>query len=240
MEGCSTVSALQPLFEFEHVTVAFDADTVVLDLDELRLPDDGITVLVGPSGAGKSTVLRLCNRLEVPTSGMVRYRGDDINSLDPLVLRKRVGMVFQRPTLFGGTVAENLRVARPEADEDECGEVLARVGLGQAFQPRTADDLSGGEAQRVCLARTLLTGPEVLLMDEPTSALDPAMTRTLERLATQLARDAVPIIWVTHDLDQAERIADRKIVLVAGRLADESHAATYIAAEHDEEDRGPA
>ena len=216
------------LFEFEHVVVALDGASIVLDIDALQFPDEGITVLIGPSGAGKSTLLRLCNRLEVPTSGRVRYRGDDISLLDPLVLRRRVGMVFQRPTLFGGTVADNLRVARAGADRGVCGGALQRAGLDPAFLDRTADEISGGEAQRVCLARTLLTDPEVLLMDEPTSALDPSMTRTLERLAVRLAGDGVSIVWVTHDLAQAERIADRKVVLSGGRLADESQAARYI------------
>jgi len=221
-----------PLFEFDHVVVAPGDGTPILDIDQLDLPDDGITVLVGPSGAGKSTLLRLCNRLEVPTSGRVRYRGTDIATLDPLVLRRRVGMVFQRPALFGGTVSENLRVARADADAQECAAALDRAGLDAAFLNRTADDLSGGEAQRACLARTLLTGPDVLLMDEPTSSLDPAMSRTLERLAARLATDGVPVLWVTHDLAQAERIAHRKVVLVGGRLADETQAASYVASEH--------
>ncbi len=228
----------------------FAFDDVVVERDGARILDgltatigaDGVTVLAGPSGSGKSTLLRLCNRLEVPRSGRVRFRGDDLAVLDPLVLRRRVGMVFQRPTLFPGTVRDNLAVAlgtgdgpiaearrrsprwRPSLDDqlqiDRIGRAcLARAGLEGRFLDRTGDTLSGGEAQRVCLARTLLTGPEVLLADEPTSSLDTGAARALEALARELAAEGTPVIWVTHDQDQADRIADDRLVLTGGRVA---------------------
>ncbi len=106
----------EPLFRFDAVGLRID-DVVVLAHVTATIPDRGVTVLAGPSGAGKSTVLRLCNRLAVPTEGTVSFRGSDIAGLDPLTLRRRVGMVFQRPTLFAGTVRDNLLVARPEGDE---------------------------------------------------------------------------------------------------------------------------
>ena len=219
------------LFTFEHVSVRFD-ETVVLDDVSATIRDGGsITCLLGPSGSGKSTMLRLCNRLEVPTEGCIRFRGDDLAVENPLDLRRRVGMVFQRPTVFPGTVRDNLLVARPDASGVDCEEVLERAHVDRALLDREADALSGGEAQRACLARTLITGPEVLLMDEPTSALDPASTRSLEELGTDLARDGMPIVWVTHDLDQADRIADDRIVLTAGRVADEHEATHYLAGE---------
>jgi putative ABC transport system ATP-binding protein len=222
------------LFEFDDVVVRF-GDDVVLDHVTATVPDGGaITCLLGPSGAGKSTLLRLCNRLEVPSSGEVRFRGRPFADLDPLQLRRTVGMVFQRPTLFPGTVRENLLVADPEATPNAMTDVLERARLPTGFLGRDADSLSGGEAQRACLARMLITGPEVLLMDEPTSALDPTATRGLEELARALADAGMPILWVTHDLDQADRIADRRIVLVSGRIADEHQVAHYLASEdHD-------
>jgi ABC-type transport system involved in cytochrome c biogenesis ATPase subunit len=138
--------------------------------------------------------------LEVPTEGTVRFRGDDLAALDPLALRRRVGMVFQRPTLFPGTVADNLAVAEPAIGEDAAADALHRAGLDRSFLTRTADDLSGGEAQRACLARTLVTEPEVLLMDEPTSALDADSTHVLEHVSgVDLADGGVPVLWVTHD-----------------------------------------
>jgi putative ABC transport system ATP-binding protein len=179
---------------------------------------------VGPSGSGKSTLLRLCNRLEVPEAGVVRFRGDDLASLDPLHLRRRVGMVFQRPTPFAGTVRENLEVAEP-ALGDAAVPALERVGLSGAFVERDARQLSGGEAQRVCLARTLVTNPEVVLMDEVTSSVDPSATRALEELGAGLAAVGVPVLWVTHDLAQMHRLADHVLVVIEGRVVHAGEAA---------------
>jgi putative ABC transport system ATP-binding protein len=183
------------------------------------IPPSGVTCIVGPSGSGKSTLLRLCNRLMVPTSGRVLFRGDDVAALDPLALRRRVGMVFQRPTPFGGTVRENLEVALPGGSDGRYGEALAQAALDESFLDRDATRLSGGEAQRMCLARTLITDPDVLLMDEPTSALDEETGRGLEQLAGERARDGLPVLWVTHDRAQVERIADRVLTMSAGRVA---------------------
>lgn len=194
--------------------------------DRLRLDDacgsvpwGGVTVLVGPSGSGKSTLLRCCNRLEVPTSGRVLFGGDDVAALDPLRLRKRVGMVFQRPTPFPGTVRENLQVAEPLITEATAASAIGQVGLGAGFLDRVATELSGGEAQRVCLARTLVTNPEVVLMDEVTSSVDPAQRLGLEELARSLAASGVGVLWVTHDLTQMRRVADYVLVIIEGRIA---------------------
>jgi putative ABC transport system ATP-binding protein len=202
---------------FERVVVERDGHRA---LDELStsVPEDGVTVVAGPSGSGKSTLLRLCNRLEIPTAGRVLFHGDDVADLDPLPLRHRVGMVFQRPTLFGGTVRDNLLVAHPGADDDELAVALDRAALSRQFLERRADELSGGEAQRACLARTLVTGPEVLLMDEPTSSLDSAARLALEELACEQARAGVAVLWVTHDEQQVERIADRVVRIADGRV----------------------
>ncbi len=192
-------------------------------------------MLVGPSGSGKTTLLRLCNRLEVPSSGRVLLGGDDVADLDPRRLRRRVGMVFQRPVVFAGTVRDNLAVAGDDQPDGRFAAVLERVGLDPSFLDRTADDLSGGEAQRVCIARTLLTDPEVLLMDEPTSALDPEHRLVIEARARALADAGTPVVWVTHDLDQARRLADRTVVLVDGGVADDETAARFLAGPVDEE-----
>jgi putative ABC transport system ATP-binding protein len=210
-----------PLFELERVRLVIDDQEVLHDIS-LTVPEGGITVLLGPSGAGKTMILRLLNRLEVPTAGTVRFRGRPIDELDPLTLRRQVGMVFQRPAPFPGTVRDNLAVAgpRPAGGDDEYVAALAGAGLDPAFLDRSADELSGGEAQRMCLARTLVTRPDALLMDEPTSALDPDARRRLERTARDLADAGRPLVWVTHDLEQCERLADRTVVLVDGRIAD--------------------
>jgi putative ABC transport system ATP-binding protein len=131
--------------------------------------------IVGPSGSGKTSLLRLLNRLDEPTSGTVFLDGADYRRLAPRDLRRRVGMVLQRPYLFPGTVAENLRFGPrqrgEELPDDQVDELLAGVGLG-GFAARNVANLSGGEAQRVSFARTLANAPEMLLLDEPTSALD--------------------------------------------------------------------
>jgi putative ABC transport system ATP-binding protein len=203
------------LFDLDSVTVA-GADRPRLHDVALALPDGGVTVLQGASGSGKSTLLRLLNRLEAPGAGTVRYRGEDLATRDVLAHRREVGMVFQAPVLFPGTVADNLAVARPS---DPLELLLEHAGLAPSFLARDAATLSGGEAQRVCLARALATRPRVLLMDEPTSALDPDATAIIERLARKLADDGVPVILVTHDAQQAHRVGDRVIVLRAGRIA---------------------
>jgi len=206
-----------PAYAFESVSVVGAEGPILREIDA-EVPDGGLTVILGPSGAGKSTLLRLCNRLEVPSAGRVRFRGDDVAHLDPLALRRRAGMVFQRPAIFGGTVRDNLRVAAPEAAEAALAGVLERAELPARFLDRQADELSGGEAQRVCIARTLVAEPQVLLMDEPTSALDAGPRLALERLAGRLTQQGVPILWVTHDLDQAARIGDWRLELAGGRL----------------------
>lgn len=222
-----SVPPVVPLFELDGVEVVLDGRPV-LSVASLTLRDGGVTVLLGPSGCGKSTLLRLCNRLEVPTRGVVRFRGDDIASLDPLVHRRCAGMVFQRPAPFPGTVRDNLVVAVGRNDDAGFADALMRAGLDPTFLGRRADDLSGGEAQRMCLARTLVTDPKVLLLDEPTSALDGAATGVLERHARAVADAGVPVVWVTHDLGQAERLADDTVVLSAGHVADDEERQQFF------------
>ncbi len=204
------------VFTFAGVGVRLGASQVLHGID-LEIPADGITVVLGPSGSGKSTLTRLTNRLLDASAGTVSLRGTDVRTLDVLELRRTVGMVFQRPTLFDGTVRDNLiatHVEEPDAHE----EMLDAVGLEATFLGRMGATLSGGEAQRVCLARALLMRPDVLVADEPTASLDHEATLALESLARGLADRGVPILWVTHDLGQVERIADQRVTLEAGRV----------------------
>jgi putative ABC transport system ATP-binding protein len=215
-----------PLFSFDHVSVAAPQGWRLRDAcGEIG---EGATAIVGPSGSGKSTLLRLCNRLVVPAEGVVRFRGDDVAALDPLRLRRRVGMVFQRPTPFAGTCFENLRVAQPEIDARAAAELLDRVRLDASFLERDALALSGGEAQRLCLARSLAARPEVLLMDEVTSSVDGETRTALEGLARDCVADGIPVLWVTHDVAQARRVADEIVVVLEGRIADAERAGAYL------------
>ncbi len=216
------------LFEFAHVSVAGVDDRWRLRDVNGRISAVGVTALVGPSGSGKSTLLRCCNRLEVPDQGTVRFRGADIASLDVLQLRRRVSMVFQRPTPFPGTGRENLQVADPTLNDARARSLLERVQLAPEFLDRNATELSGGEAQRLCLARSLAVDPEAVLMDEVTSSLDPSARHGLEQLARSLADDGIPIVWVTHDLAQARRLADMTIVVIHGHIAGPAEADAFI------------
>jgi putative ABC transport system ATP-binding protein len=203
----------------------FDFDEVVVERGGIRsldgftagIPGGGVTALSGPSGSGKTTLLRLCNRLEVPSSGRVLFGGLDMAGLDPLRLRRTVGMVFQKPTPFPGTVRENLLVAEPDADLEAMGAALERAALGASWLDRDVGQLSGGEAQRVCVARTLITRPEALLLDEPTSALDAEAAAVLERAVRELAGQGITVLWVTHNPEQITRIADRVLRIERGR-----------------------
>lgn len=209
---------MSALFRFDDVHVA-DGSHEILRGVTLEIPEGGITVLTGPSGAGKSTLLRLCNRLEVISSGRLWFRGRPLMERDPIELRREVGMVFQRPTPFPGTVAENLRAAAA-LDDPQVDALLARVGIARDLAGRDALTLSGGEAQRVCMARTLATGCSVLLADECTSSLDAAATEVVEATARRLADDGDTVVWVTHDEQQAARLGDHHIRIEEGRIVD--------------------
>jgi putative ABC transport system ATP-binding protein len=218
----------EPLFEFEHLSVrGVDDRWRLRDVNGCITPA-GITALVGPSGSGKSTLLRCCNRLEVPDEGRVKFHGIDVARLDVLQLRRRVSMVFQKPTPFPGTGRDNLRVADPTLDDTRARGLLARVQLGPEFLDLNATQLSGGEAQRLCLARSLAVDPEVVLMDEVTSSVDPNARQALETLARSLADDGIPVVWVTHDLPQALRLADATVVVVLGHIAAPAEADAFM------------
>jgi putative ABC transport system ATP-binding protein len=216
---------LTPRWAFEFLDVVVERDGMrALDRLTASIPWAGVTVIFGPSGSGKSTLLRLCNRLEVASCGRVRFSERDIRETDTLRLRQRVGMCFQRPTPFGGTVRDNLRAASAGGSDRQMTDVLASVALTGAWLDRDSAALSGGEAQRMCLARTLMTEPEVLLLDEPTSAVDPAAARAIEETVRNLADSKnISVLWVTHDSGQVERIADHVVHMRQGRCARMEH-----------------
>ena len=210
-------------FELIGVSAGPIAGDPILRSIDLVIPANGVTVLAGPSGAGKSTLLRLLNRLDDPVAGEIRWRGRALTEWPPTELRRQVAMVFQRPPLFAGTVLDNLRVARADVDAERAGHVLEHVGLDPELLGQEAESLSGGEAQRMCVARELLTEPAVLLADEPTAALDRAARATVEDLGRMLADSGVAVIWVSHDTDQLRRLADHVIVLVDGAVRAVGH-----------------
>jgi putative ABC transport system ATP-binding protein len=177
-----------------------------------------VTAIVGPSGAGKTSLLRCLNRLEEPQAGEVLLDGANIRTLDPTTLRKRVGMIFQTPILFQGSIRSNLSYGLDGVDDRALLETLDAVGLSRSFLERDSTALSVGQGQRVCIARALVRGPEVLLMDEPTSALDKDATARIESLIRDLAEGGLAIALVTHNLAQASRVAGRALLLVEGSV----------------------
>jgi putative ABC transport system ATP-binding protein len=177
-----------------------------------------VTGIVGPSGAGKTSLLRCLNRLEEPDRGSITFDGVDVASLDPIELRRRVGMIFQTPALFEGGVRANLAYGLDAVTEDELATALEAAGLDRAFLDRDSSALSVGQAQRVCIARALVRDPEVLLMDEPTSALDRDASARIEGLVRSLNERGLTVVLVTHDLDQTRRVCDRAVLLVDGSI----------------------
>ncbi|UCC74722.1 MAG: ATP-binding cassette domain-containing protein [Gemmatimonadota bacterium] len=181
-----------------------------------------VVAITGPSGAGKSSLLRLLNRLDEPTSGAVYLDGRDYREIAPRELRRRLGMLLQQPYLFPGTVSGNLQFGPAAHDEELAKETIAEllesVGLA-GYAERDVSRLSGGEAQRVSLARTLANRPEVLLLDEPTSALDEAAQHGVEELICGIIEaQGLTCVIVTHDRDQATRMAERTVAMEAGRV----------------------
>ncbi len=214
----------RPLFLCEDLwvkrTEAGGRQMVVFSGLSLSVPAEGITCLIGPSGSGKSTLLRLLNRLEDPARGRILFRGEDLRTLDPLQLRRRVALVGQSPVMLPGTVRENLeaglRLRGRTLSEPE--RWLERAGLPAVYLEKDARELSGGEKQRVSLLRSLVTGPEVLLLDEVTASLDQESTGLVERLIREMN---LPTIWVSHDPAQVGRVADRVFRLEGSRVREE-------------------
>jgi putative ABC transport system ATP-binding protein len=198
------------------------ADKALVSHVNVQVRPGEVLAVVGPSGAGKSSFLRLLNRLDEPTGGTVHLNGQDYRELAPRELRRRIGMVMQVAYLFPGTVATNVafgpRQRGENLSEHQIAALLERVGL-PGYQGRDVGNLSGGEAQRVSLARTLANAPEALLLDEPTSALDDVSARGIEDLVQSIIRERrMTCVIVTHNTAQAHRIADRTMILQAGKL----------------------
>jgi ABC-type methionine transport system ATPase subunit len=195
---------------------------ILKDVDA-GMPDGEITAVVGPSGAGKSTLLRAINRLIEPSSGEIYLDGEPTSVLDPLELRRRVGMVFQIPALFGSSVEEAvLYGARLSGRDADSKQLLDMVGLEASLAERDPRALSVGQQQRVSVARALALEPEALLLDEPTSALDEAARRRIEDLVRDLnVTLGLTMVFVSHDLSQVERVADRVVLMADGRSVGE-------------------
>ena len=213
----------KPILQIQSLTITARSKTLLNDVS-LDIPEGGVFSIIGPSGAGKSTFLKSLNRLTelnsgLKVSGEILFKGDSVYSsqTDPDLLRGRIGILFQQPAVFPMSIQKNVLFAvkhlrlRPKKDFPEILEKsLRQVALWDEVKDRlkkTALQLSVGQQQRLCLARTLATEPEIILMDEPTSALDPTSTKAIESLIQQLSQKYTVVI-VTHNMQQAERLSD--------------------------------
>uniref|UniRef100_A0A0E0LF34 ABC transporter domain-containing protein n=1 Tax=Oryza punctata TaxID=4537 RepID=A0A0E0LF34_ORYPU len=196
---------------------------------DLDVPRGVVVGVIGPSGSGKSTLLRALNRLWEPAPGAVLLDGVDICGIDVLALRRKVGMLFQLPAMFDGTVADNVRygpqLRGKKLTDAEVQSLLSLADLDPALYSKPASELSVGQAQRVALARTLANDPEaivsVLLLDEPTSALDPISTQNIEEAIVRLKKTrGLTTVMVSHSVKQIQRIADLVCLVVAGEVVE--------------------
>ena len=222
-----------PILPLRLEDVAYVADGKrLLDAITLDLEAGPRSIVLGPNGAGKSLLLRLCHGLLRPSAGRGLWQGPAGAAAGDTV-RRRQAMVFQRPVLLRRSAAANidyalsLRGLSRAARRPLVAEALARVGLA-ALSGRPARVLSGGEQQRLALARAWALHPEILFLDEPTASLDPAATRAVEEIIDAFHRAGTKIVMTTHDLGQARRLADEVVFLHQGRIAEQCRAAAFF------------
>ena len=216
------------MFQVEHLSLAYpgrrgQAAATILGDVTVDIERGGALTLVGPSGSGKSSLLRCLNRLEEPTGGIVRFDGRAITDWDPRELRRRAALVLQTPVMFEGTVRDNLSIRAAgvslDLSESRLRETLAEVGLDGGLLDREAATLSGGEKQRVTIARALLREPQALLLDEPTSALDPPNASLVVESVCRLRETRrLTIVVVTHSPELVRLLGGALLYLVKGRV----------------------
>ena len=237
------------IFDVDDINVFYGASKAIRNVT-LKLHRNEITALIGPSGCGKSTFIRCLNRMNdlIPAArveGKIVYHGEDLyaKDIDPVQVRKRIGMVFQKPNPFPKSIYDNIafgpRVMGMKGDMDEIVEgALRRGALWDEVKDRlktNAFGMSGGQQQRLCIARALATSPDVLLMDEPCSALDPISTGRIEDLMTELKQD-YSIVIVTHNMQQAARVSDMTAFFTV-ELQDDGRDRTGAVVEFDVTDK---
>ncbi|RPF55630.1 ABC transporter ATP-binding protein [Aquisalibacillus elongatus] len=209
----------QTIFELKSVY------KIVLQDISLKINHNERVMIFGPSGSGKSTLLHLFNRLEDPEQGEIMFRGEPIETYRIPELRKNIGLVLQQPYLFPDTVLDNLKYGPnlfEDWKEEEVQTLLNYVNLPIDYLDKDVDDLSGGEKQRVSLARTLANKPEILLLDEPTSALDDQNIESIEQdLLNLIQSKQLTVVMVTHNLEQAKRLGNKGVYLEGGRIVEQ-------------------
>ena len=227
-------TAREAVFALQNISVSYGDNPAVKDIS-MEIREREITAMIGPSGCGKSTLLRCLNRMNdlVPSArvdGKLLYHDQDLYApgVDPVQVRKLIGMVFQKPNPFPKSIYDNIafgpRVLGMKGDMDEIVErALRRAALWDEVKDRLKENafgMSGGQQQRLCIARSIAVSPDVILMDEPCSALDPISTGRIEDLMLEL-KEQYSIVIVTHNMQQAARVSDRTAFLIVDLDADE-------------------
>ena len=211
----------QPLFSLQSVSLQL-GKRKILNSFSASIPSDEVTCVIGASGSGKTTFLKLLNGMFLPMDGEILYRGKRLYEYPPRELRRDVAYIAQKPIMFLGTVKDNLlygpRIWGFHVDDSVLVSLLEKVGLDSSFMDRPAHELSGGEKKRVAIARALVLNPHVLLLDEPTGDLDVVSSRVIEKLVVKLKEEGISIVFVTHDVDEVRRIAERVLVIRDGSL----------------------
>lgn len=219
---------MEKAIEFHHVYYT-DGPTEIIKGLSGSIAKGKITTLVGPSGAGKTTLFRLCNGLISPTKGDILIEGKSIQSYEPTLLRRKIGLALQSATMLNGTVFKNLSLPKEiigeRLIEDEANTLLSSVSLKPSLLKKNVKELSGGERQKLSIARTLINRPKILLLDEITSSLDRISKQEIEELIVRINKEFnVTIIWITHNLRQATQIGDEAWVMMNGELLESGNS----------------
>jgi phosphate transport system ATP-binding protein len=223
----------ETIFQLQDLTVSYGGKPAIKDVS-MDIHENEITALIGPSGCGKSTLIRCFNRMNdlIPSAsvqGKCLYHGQDLygKEVDPVEVRKRIGMVFQKPNPFPKSIFDNIAFGPKVLGLDEVEERVERALRSAALWDEVKDRLdenaygiSGGQQQRLCIARCIAVDPDVILMDEPCSALDPISTGKIEDLMLDL-KDEYSIVIVTHNMQQAARVSDKTAFLIVELSATE-------------------
>lgn len=209
------------LLQFKNVYYNSDEKSILKNISFNIEKGDFISI-IGPSGSGKSTLLKLSSHLISPSNGTILYKGKDLLEYNPMRLRQNICYCFQIPHLFGKDVRENLifpyNIRNSNVDFKRIEYLLRLFNLDKDILNRQVEKLSGGEKQRICLIRSLLITPDVLLLDEVTSALDTENTVIVEKAIKKINEDGTTILWVTHNLEQSKKFANKVLTIESGQI----------------------
>lgn len=237
VQGSEYMQTIKPAIHFKRVNFHADNKHILKNITG-SFYEGTITSLVGPSGAGKSTLLKLCNGLLSARSGEIYIKEKDINTYEPVELRRTVGIALQNAPMVNGSVLYNLalplKLQGKKLEEKVAKDLLDDVGLEEEFLHRDVRDLSGGQRQKVSIARTLVNHPKIMLLDEITSALDRVSKTEIEELIVKINQKyKVTIIWITHNLQQAIEIGNFVWVLMEGEVIETGKSTLLKSPTHD-------